>query len=412
MTEAHVQFLDGLAAQRANVAHRAATQIVAEIPSYQALDARAISQLTAVISELYGMLIARWRLGDGPGPHADADVLTSQVLHAVKALPIGEATPLSDRMTSIRVATETVLHTVQEVAASMPGLDAGFVLWAVSIGYDLVNSQTSALAASAQKHPVDAEQKHRRRLERTLIGALIDSPADLDLACATVQELGIPLTQQWQAVVTLHPPSKEEAEALRSALLGWAQQTDREVITAVAARGSYILVTGQPIQRDELEGVVTAATGVGRSNRTLDELPGSLSRARDAALVAEQQATLVLTVAGTRLERFLAGRVCPDELIGDLLGPMLALPAKQGELVAQSLQAYLDESCSVTAAAQRLHLHPQSFRYRLGKLDALFGDDLRDPSGRMLLQIAITRYHDDDDTRAGPWSPIMPAAAR
>jgi hypothetical protein len=197
------------------------------------------------------------------------------VLHAVKALPIGEATSLSDGIASIRVATETVLHAVQEVAALTPGLDAGFVLWAVSIGYRLVNSQMDALAVSARKHPVRAEQRHHRRLERILIGALSSSPADLDLARTTVHELGIPLTQRWQALVTMHRPSEEAAEALRSALLGWAQQTDREVITAVAARGSYILVTGQPIQRDELEGVVTAATGVGRSNRTLDELPGS-----------------------------------------------------------------------------------------------------------------------------------------
>ena len=39
--------------------------------------------------------------------------------------------------------------------------------------------------------------------------------------------------------------------------------------------------------------------------------------------------------------------------------------------------------------AQRIHVHPQTVRYRLRQIQELFGDQLRDPDRRFELQLAL-----------------------
>ena len=41
------------------------------------------------------------------------------------------------------------------------------------------------------------------------------------------------------------------------------------------------------------------------------------------------------------------------------------------------------------AVAERLHVHPQTVRYRLGQLRELFGEDLDDPDRRFALMVAL-----------------------
>jgi len=39
--------------------------------------------------------------------------------------------------------------------------------------------------------------------------------------------------------------------------------------------------------------------------------------------------------------------------------------------------------------AHRIHVHPQTVRYRLRQIQELFGDQLRDPDRRFELQLAL-----------------------
>ena len=43
--------------------------------------------------------------------------------------------------------------------------------------------------------------------------------------------------------------------------------------------------------------------------------------------------------------------------------------------------------------AQRIHVHPQTVRYRLRQITELFGDQLRDPDCRFELQLALRIRH-------------------
>ncbi|MFF3846694.1 PucR family transcriptional regulator [Streptomyces sp. NPDC002328] len=58
-----------------------------------------------------------------------------------------------------------------------------------------------------------------------------------------------------------------------------------------------------------------------------------------------------------------------------------------GELV-RTLAAYLDAGGDVAAAARRLVVHPNTLRYRLGRVRERHGVDLDDPDARLLLTLA------------------------
>jgi hypothetical protein len=57
----------------------------------------------------------------------------------------------------------------------------------------------------------------------------------------------------------------------------------------------------------------------------------------------------------------------------------------------QTLRVYLDEMGSVTAAARALHVHPNTLRYRLIRMEELFGVDLADASERLALHLQVHR---------------------
>jgi DNA-binding PucR family transcriptional regulator len=77
------------------------------------------------------------------------------------------------------------------------------------------------------------------------------------------------------------------------------------------------------------------------------------------------------------------------ELAGARLAPLEAeTPASRRRLV-ETLRAWLDAQGEVAAVAARLHVHPQTVRYRMARLRELFGEALTDPEARLELALAL-----------------------
>jgi hypothetical protein len=72
-----------------------------------------------------------------------------------------------------------------------------------------------------------------------------------------------------------------------------------------------------------------------------------------------------------------------------VLAPLRGLRPEAAARLADTLLAWLESADNAETAARRLHVHPQTVRYRMRQLTELFGDLLDDPDGRFRLQVAL-----------------------
>ena len=77
-----------------------------------------------------------------------------------------------------------------------------------------------------------------------------------------------------------------------------------------------------------------------------------------------------------------------DLLAARALAPLDALPESSRQTLARTLHAWLRAQGRVIPAAEALHAHPQTVRYRLRTLRRLFGPALQDPAARLRLPLA------------------------
>lgn len=77
------------------------------------------------------------------------------------------------------------------------------------------------------------------------------------------------------------------------------------------------------------------------------------------------------------------------DLAARALQPLDDLREGTRERLLETLRAWLDEPGQVTRVAERLHVHPQTVRYRMTQLRDLFGARLDDPDARFELALAL-----------------------
>ncbi|MGR6914119.1 PucR family transcriptional regulator [[Actinomadura] parvosata] len=82
-----------------------------------------------------------------------------------------------------------------------------------------------------------------------------------------------------------------------------------------------------------------------------------------------------------------------EELVSALaevrLAPLAHLRPTQQDRLAETLLAWLRHGRGAGEVAAKLHVHPQTVRYRLRQLEELYGDQLADPDIRFELEIAL-----------------------
>jgi DNA-binding CsgD family transcriptional regulator len=131
-----------------------------------------------------------------------------------------------------------------------------------------------------------------------------------------------------------------------------------------------------------------------REGRTLDALQDALRLGARVAwrwlceadaipagpVRCDQHLSTLLILADEDLAAVLRGR---------RLAPLARLRPGQRDRIAETLLAWLQLGENAAEVAQRLHVHPQTVRYRMRQIHELFGDQLRDPDRRFELQLAL-----------------------
>lgn len=114
--------------------------------------------------------------------------------------------------------------------------------------------------------------------------------------------------------------------------------------------------------------------------RALLELSAEGAAPDQGVLDAADHTTALLLRSDRRLAQ---------ELVRTRLAPLADLPAGPRARMTTTLTAWLAEQGRLQAVAERLHVHPQTVRYRLARLRELFGDALEDPQQRFELELAL-----------------------
>ncbi|WP_449061333.1 PucR family transcriptional regulator [Planomonospora algeriensis] len=123
-----------------------------------------------------------------------------------------------------------------------------------------------------------------------------------------------------------------------------------------------------------------AATSLRWARETLElGRRGVLSGKRGLLRCSDHMATLVVF----RDEELV------DALAEVRLAPLAHLRPSQQDRLAETLLAWLRHGRGAGEVAARLHVHPQTVRYRLRQLEELYGDQLSDPDVRFELEIVL-----------------------
>jgi len=178
----------------------------------------------------------------------------------------------------------------------------------------------------------------------------------------------------------------------RAAMLAYDAPGARMPTDAVAGElggRSWVVVPDPAGRRAELERALRGGRGGLGPTVAVAGLPGSASR---AALALEIAGEGELVVASERVLDLLlrADLGLSADLASAALAPLDALPASQRDRLLETLAAWLDAHGEARPAADRLHVHVQTVRYRLERLREVLGDDaLDDPERRLELALAL-----------------------
>lgn len=246
---------------------------------------------------------------------------------------------------------------------------------------DVLSAESAEGHALEQSAVASESERLRRRLVRLLVR---DPPADRHALEAAAGEADWPLPR---ALAVLAIAGDERDGVAPRLPAGTISDTIGELVCAV------IPDPEGPRRRAEIERAVLETGTHAGLGTTVDAVSGAVSfaRARAALALAQELERPALIAAGAVAGELLlrSDALLAQELVAERLAPLETLPAGSRARLTETLAVWLSEQGRLAAVAQRLGIHPQTARYRLGRLRELFGDALDDPDERFWLELAL-----------------------
>ncbi|NUP19605.1 MAG: helix-turn-helix domain-containing protein [Streptomyces sp.] len=268
------------------------------------------------------------------------------------------------------------------------GLDSTVVAALGELAFRTVHEVAEAAAAGfaeEQLHSSGELERRRRQLLDLLLGK---GP----LVPEAVQKLAH--SARWAvprqvAVVTLAGAPDQRTEdrplAMSGALVDMESRPARMLVPDPdgsgrwAGRGFELALRGRPAAVGPTVPLAEAAQSLRWATRALGLMGRGVLPRQDVVRCADHLSTLLLHADEPLLGRLRAGA----------LAPLDSVSAGQRARLTETLLAWLLSGSNVPDVAARLHIHPQTVRYRLRQLEKLFGDSLHDPDSRLELILAL-----------------------
>jgi DNA-binding PucR family transcriptional regulator len=214
--------------------------------------------------------------------------------------------------------------------------------------------------------------------------------------------------------------SPERVQTARSVLVDAATHAGPPAVGVLDGLAVALLPAGSPDAPTDTARTDTARTDTARTETVLAEalhrlapglgsdrlivglsrpapveaLSGALQEARHARELGARRPGPVHVVTGAEVTSHVALLAAvPDEVRRAyalrVLEPVLDYDARTGAGLRETLDAFLDCSGSWSRTAQRLHLHVNTVRYRIGRVEELTGRDLSELPDRVDVYLAL-----------------------
>lgn len=251
----------------------------------------------------------------------------------------------------------------------------------------------------------------RERLRDVLAERLLSDRADSAIVAQAARAAGWPLPKE-AAVVLLRPDDEPGREIL-----------GRMVPSALLLRhtplpGAIVPDPDGPGRRQRLRTELRGTSAIVGPTVALSRLPESARVAQVAAQTLDRAMPSSGPSAGPlfadeHLDALIVhrDRRLLDALREDQLRPLAAAPAGSRVALQQTLRSWLVHMGNRRAVSDELGVHPQTVRYRLGRVRELFGPVLDDPQARLRLLLALAWEPGPDAPVSDLDDPVIPPSA-
>lgn len=361
------------------IAGEAATSIRREIPQYgRPHDPRVGAAVSKAVEELIGHFVDLM----------ERDVSSDGVLAYFRELGAGEAREgrsLDAWQASVRIGAGVAIGRLTEQAERL-GLggnvgEVGYIAREVFAYTDRVAEIVGEGHGEARARAEGERQGRRRRL----IDALLRDEPDLGELRDAAERAGWAWPQT-VAAVALAAPGRRTAQRPvlpPDALVGLHLDEPCAIVPDPEGPGRRRQLE---IGLDGWAAAVGPAVGPGRVARSLHWARRALESVREGVIgvdgtVFATEHMPLLVMAG---ERELVDLVAERRL-----APLREVRPALRRVLAETLLELIECRFNATVVASRLNLHAQTVRYRLRKLEELFGPVLRDPSVQLELHMVL-----------------------
>ncbi|MDV3129867.1 helix-turn-helix domain-containing protein [Mycobacterium sp. 21AC1] len=333
--------------------------------------------LTRVLELLSGRV-------DGPDP-------ADEVAAAIARHRAAQGVPLEVMLRTFRLGGRIVWEALLERAGDngvAPGdvLDAGTATWTV---IDELSSALSTSYRDSEQERVRHDEQRRNALLEDLLGR---RAGDAGFAARVARELELPANGGYLVIVTdVRPDGSPTLVSPRTSLdaLGfrsvWQTKVDTRIgVVALEQRDAEeVIARLRPLARGR-SAASPAVSG-------LDEAGAAYTLALIALSMVSSTATELVSLGDHYPEALLVRS--PDlahRLVARNLGAVLERPAREREVLLETLVVWLEEDRSTANAAARLHCHRNTVLNRLQRITALVGRPLHSRAAYVELSLALS----------------------
>lgn len=360
------------------LARAMADVIRAEVPAYDAADIVSREVLDASCAANFS-----WILGRLAGLRTDLDAPSRTGAERAE-----QGVPYAMVLAAFRIGARFIWETMLERAAQEDRdalLRAAADIWAVS-------DHLAGAVTDAYRDAFVIRARRDGQVRAVLVSSLLDGDAAPGEVAQAAETLGLHRSPTYVAISAECPEPGAEGLADIDRLL--------EAVNVVSAwrldhdhhEGLVGLRSGFDVEQlvERITSAARGRVGVSEPFDRLDAAADARRQARVAQAAATPGAASVQRFGDQPLAVLLAGN--PEQaraLAEAVLAPVLAMGVDDRQVVLDTARAWLTAGGSTSTAARELHVHRNTVRYRIRRLEEVTGRDLARPVDAAELFVAL-----------------------